>query len=160
MINSAELFTKMALHAWNTQISSTSELLFSLTDEQLLNEIAPGKNRGVYLLGHLLVYHDAMNDILGLGNRKHSDLDPAFMHNPDKSDLEMPVISTLKQYWSDVHQNLSLVFEKMQPDDWLKRHNAMTDEDFAKEPTRNKLSVLMNRTGHVAYHLGQIRLLK
>ena len=38
--------------------------------------------------------------------------------------------------------------------------NNATDEDFAKEPARNKLSVLLNRTNHLAYHLGQLRLLK
>jgi hypothetical protein len=31
---------------------------------------------------------------------------------------------------------------------------------LAKEPTRNKLSVLLNRTSHVAYHLGQLILAK
>jgi hypothetical protein len=36
----------------------------------------------------------------------------------------------------------------------------MTDEDFAKNPARNKLSVLLNRTSHVAYHLGQMLLAK
>jgi hypothetical protein len=36
----------------------------------------------------------------------------------------------------------------------------MTEEDFEKEPGRNKLSVLINRTNHMAYHLGQLVLLK
>jgi len=42
---------------------------------------------------------------------------------------------------------------------WLARHNAMTDEDFEANPLRNRLSVLINRTNHFHYHLGQLRLL-
>ena len=49
---------------------------------------------------------------------------------------------------------------KMMPDDWFSRHTAMTDEDFEKEPGRNKLSVVINRTNHMAYHLGQLVLVK
>ena len=34
----------------------------------------------------------------------------------------------------------------------------MTDADFAANPLRNRLAVLLSRTGHVAYHLGQCAL--
>ncbi len=37
---------------------------------------------------------------------------------------------------------------------------AVTAEDFAREPHRNKLNIVLNRTGHVSYHLGQLVLLK
>jgi hypothetical protein len=32
------------------------------------------------------------------------------------------------------------------------------NEDFLKNPLRNRLAVLMNRTGHLSYHLGQAAL--
>jgi len=35
-----------------------------------------------------------------------------------------------------------------------------SDEDYAKDPTRNRLSVLLSRTNHLAYHLGQIILVQ
>ena len=38
--------------------------LDSLSDEQLQKEIAPGKNRGIYILGHLIAVHDDMLAIL------------------------------------------------------------------------------------------------
>jgi len=44
------------------------------------------------------------------------------------------------------------------PEEWLKKHNAVSDEDFAKEPLRNRLSVLETRTTHAGFHAGQIRL--
>jgi hypothetical protein len=36
----------------------------------------------------------------------------------------------------------------------------ISEQDFAKEPMRNKLNVLINRTNHLAYHYGQLRLIK
>jgi hypothetical protein len=48
----------------------------------------------------------------------------------------------------------------MTADAWLSRHESMTDADFEKDPARNKLSVLLNRTNHLSFHFGQLRLLK
>ena len=42
--------------------------------------------------------------------------------------------------------------------DWHGRHMAVTEEDFLKEPHRNKLNVMLGRVGHKASHLGQIAL--
>src|SRR5687768_6223566 len=48
-----DIFVEMAIKAWNVQISRTSKFLDSLDDQSLSKEIAPGKNRISYLLGHL-----------------------------------------------------------------------------------------------------------
>ncbi|HWZ04565.1 MAG TPA: hypothetical protein VNX40_13200 [Mucilaginibacter sp.] len=50
---SNEIFVKMALDAWHGQLKSTDSLLNKLSDEQLMQEVSPGRNRGIYLLGHL-----------------------------------------------------------------------------------------------------------
>jgi hypothetical protein len=158
-MNNEQLFVKMAISAWDTQIVRATDLLESLSDTQLLNEIAPGKNRGIYLVGHLVAIHDAMNDILGLDKRSYVELDKAFVENPDSSGFDMPALPVLRQYWNDVHLKLNNRIKQLSPQEWLTRHNAITAEAFAKEPHRNKLNVLINRTNHLAYHLGQLRLL-
>jgi hypothetical protein len=43
---------------------------------------------------------------------------------------------------------------------WLKKHTAVSDEDFSKNPTRNRLAVFLNRTNHASFHTGQIALTK
>ena len=68
----------------------------------------------------------------------------------------MPDAATLRNEWKKSNEVLTKLFASMTPADWFARHTAMTDEDLAKEPGRNKLSVLINRTNHVAYHLGQL----
>lgn len=149
----------MALQSWDIQISRASKVFDSLNDEQLWEEVAPGRNRGVYLLGHLIVVNDGLFKIFGLGERLHADWDEAFLRNPDKSGLDFPTTAVLRQAWTDVHEKLSKHFQKISADSWFLRHQSMTDEDFAKEPSRNKLSVLLNRTAHTAYHLGQVALI-
>jgi hypothetical protein len=159
-MNHPQLFIQMALQAWDMQISRTGKFLDTQTDEELLKEIAPGKNRNLYLLGHLIAVNDAMISLLGLGERSYAHLDEAFIKNPDKSGLDMPDAATLRAAWKDSNAQLSALFSKISPEDWFSRHTAMTDEDYAQNPARNKLSVLINRTGHVAYHLGQMVLVK
>ena len=154
------IMVKMILSAWDMHVERTSNLIKSLSDDQLSKEIAPGKNTGKYLLGHLVAVHDALNDIMGLAPRMHADLDEAFIKQPDKSGLPMPGISDLRKYWDEVHHKLSASLQSIQPDDFFKRHNSVSDEDFAKEPNRNKLNVLTSRTNHLSYHFGQMMLLK
>jgi hypothetical protein len=154
------VLTRMALNAWQTQVDRTSKFINETSDELLLKEIAPGKNRGIYLMGHLAAIHDAMPEILGLGNKAHPELTAIFVTAPDKTIDKIPTVSELREIWTAVHERLKNEFSKMPAESWFTRHASMTDEDFEKDPVRNKLSVLINRTNHLAYHFGQIRLLK
>jgi hypothetical protein len=155
-----QLFVKMALHAWDVQISRTDKMIKSLTDEQLLQEVSPGRNRVVYLLGHLIAVNDGILKILGLGDRLYPHLDEAFLTNPDRSGKPTPSVKELREAWDRSNQTLTEAFKKLTPAEWFQKHASISEEDFAKEPHRNKLSVLLNRTSHVAYHLGQIVLIK
>lgn len=152
----SQIFIQMAIKAWDIQIDRANKFFNALQEESLSKEIAPGKNRISYLLGHLIAVNDNMNALFGMSERAYAYLDEAFVKNPDRSGLPVPDASTLKQDWKKSNEQLSSLFARMTPEDWLSKHTAMTAEDHAKEPTRNKLSVLLNRTSHVAYHLGQL----
>ena len=155
-----QLMVKMALDNWNIRIKNANDLFGKLTDEQLMSEISPGRNRGVYLMGHLTAVHDRLLSLLGFGERMYPHLDEAFETNPDKA-IPLPVtISELRTAWTTINSTLTSHFEKMTADDWFKKHTSVSDEDFAKEPHRNKLNVILNRTNHLAYHIGQAALLK
>jgi hypothetical protein len=153
------VLVKIALGTWQTQVDRASKFIGELTDEQLMKEIAPGRNRGVYLVGHLLAVHDAMPEILGFGKKEYPDLRAIFLDAPDKSIDKIPSLAELRQAWKTTHEKLKNEFEKMSADAWFARHASMTDADFEKDPARNKLSVLLNRTNHLSYHFGQLRLL-
>ncbi|MEO6328504.1 MAG: DinB family protein [Ginsengibacter sp.] len=159
-MNQQQLFIKMALDAWDVYISRTNKLFDSLTDEQLQEETAPGKNTGIYLLGHLTAVHDALFTLLGSGEKLYPALENIFIKNPDKSGIEKPATKDLRNYWSEVNNKLSQHFNQYSVDDWFQKHAAVSDEDFEKEPHRNKLNVIVNRTNHLSYHLGQLAFLK
>jgi hypothetical protein len=154
------VFVKMVMLAWQTQNARVNELLANISDEQLLNETAPGRNTGIYLLGHLAAINDNLFKLLDLGERLHPELDAVFLDNPDKSGIAMPPIEVLKKYWNEINAKLTDHFNKMQPADWLAHHAAISEEDFLKEPHRNKLNVLITRATHQSYHLGQLAYLQ
>jgi hypothetical protein len=155
-----DLPIKIVVNGWHAAVASADELFNNLTDEQLQHEVSPGRNTGTYLLGHLVAVHDRMLPLLGLGARKYAQLDDAFINSPDKSGKTFPPIAELRTYWKDVKGALATGFNSMQPGDWLQRHTSISEEDFAKEPHRNKLNVLVSRTSHLSSHYGQLLFLK
>lgn len=150
------LFINMARSAWDTQNSRVTKLLNTYTTDQWMTETANGRNRGIYLLGHLIAVSDGLLPLFGLGERLFPAYEKIFLTSADRTIQETPTIEELKQAWEKVNQALDTHFKKFKPEDWFTRHTAVSEGDFAKEPHRNKLNVLMNRTSHTAYHLGQL----
>jgi len=160
MANQEELLIKMALDNWNIYVKRTDDLFNELSDMQLMKQIAPGRNRGIYLLGHLAAVHDRMLPLLGFQKELYPELDEPFHINPDDPNTNMPDINILRRNWKEINETLSKHFQKLSAADWFQKHNAVSEEDFKKEPQRNKLNVLINRAGHLASHYGQLLLLK
>ena len=150
------LFVSTGLHSWEQAIKRASTLFDNFTDEELGEAIVPGRNRIIYLLGHLTAVHDRMFPLLDLGARLYPQLDVLFITNPDNTAAELPAAADLRQYWNTVNQQLTLSLKGWTPEEWLQKHTAVSDEDFAREPHRNRFSVVINRAGHVQYHLGQL----
>ena len=155
-MNSEQLSVNVAINSWKLTVGRADKAFSSLTEDQLLKEVAPGKNRLIYIWGHLTAVHDRMFTILGLGERLHPELDETFVSNPDKTVAQLPSAAELKKYWDEVNDKLLTQFTKLSADEWLQKHTAMSDEDYAKDPMRNRLSVLLSRTNHASYHLGQL----
>ncbi len=159
MNNQNEVLKKIALDLWNNQITRATKMFDGYTDEQLEKEIAPGKNSGVYLLGHLTAVHDAMFPLMGLGEKLYPEYDEIFLKNPDKSALKKPEVKVLREHWNKVNTLLSSKLAGLSDEQWFERHNSVSEEDFKKEPHRNKLNIVLGRAGHVGYHVGQLVLL-
>jgi hypothetical protein len=154
-----EVFLSVALKAWTGHIERADKMFLQLTTEKLLQEVAPGKNRLIYLWGHLTAVHDAMLPLLSFGPRLHPEFDGPFLSNPDKPDADMPSAREVKKSWDEINRKLFEGFAGMRSEDWLRKHNAVSDEDFVKEPHRNRFAILLSRTNHLSYHLGQAALI-
>jgi hypothetical protein len=148
-------YVALGLKAWNAQIDRADKLFQALSSEEIFREIAPGRNRLLYLWGHLTAVHDAMLPLLFLGNRLHPEFDVAFVSNPDKSRADLPSHEQVRRAWNVVNAELREGFEKMSWSDWVQRHAAVSEEDFAEDGSRNRFTILLSRTNHLSYHLGQ-----
>jgi uncharacterized damage-inducible protein DinB len=149
----------IALKSWENEQIHFNKVLEKISDEQLLQEIAPGKNTGIYLLGHCAAVTDAMMPLLGLGQKQYPDAEKIFITTADKAGQQMPTAAEVKEMFAKVNTAFSEAIKNMPVEEWLNKHNSVSADDFAKEPHRNKLSILVSRTVHQAYHGGQISLL-
>jgi hypothetical protein len=148
-------YVALGLKVWKAQIDRADKLFVGLSSEEVLREIAPGRNRLLYLWGHLTAIHDAMLPLLGLGDRFHPEFDVAFVSNPDKSRADTPSHEQVRQAWNSVNRELLRGLERMSWSDWLQRHSAVSAEDFVTDASRNRFAILLSRTNHLSYHLGQ-----
>ena len=155
-----ELFLNTVVLSWKQIVSRIDDRLTHLNDEQLEKQVAPDKNRLLYLLGHLTAVHDRMLRLLAIGERMHPELDEAYITNSDRTIPDPLSARDLKKAWSEVNATITSAVEKFSADDWLKKHTAVSDDDFLKDPMRNRLAVFLSRTNHASFHTGQMALAK
>src|SRR5258708_38655488 len=74
-----------ALRAWKFNEERIDKFFGPLSEEQLQQEIMPGRNRLIYLWGHIAAVNDALFPLLGLGPKRYPDLDTMFLKNPDRT---------------------------------------------------------------------------
>src|SRR5580692_6005701 len=142
---SDEVLIQTALSSWEQVIKRVGTLCLSCSEEQLLVEVAPGKNRISYLWGHLTAIHDAMFSALRLGERLHPELDAVFITQPDRS-TPLPTSAEISKCWEGVHTELVSRLTALSPSEWLERHGNVSAEEFELNPARNRLAVLLSRT--------------
>jgi DinB superfamily len=159
-LTAEEVLVTTATKSWDTWVGRAGKLFASLSEEEMFREIAPGKNRAIYVFGHLITVNDSMVPQLRLGEADFPQLKEPFITQPDRAVADLPPISELRKNWTDVNSRLNALFAELTPAQWLERHATVTEEDFANEPHRNRLAILLSRTGHASYHLGQLMFMK
>jgi hypothetical protein len=160
MSNQTEFIIRQVIDSWSLQLKHFNKVLDELSDDDMNLEIAPGRNRGIYILGHMIAVHDRMMPLLHFGQPSYPELYETFLKEGDKPDATYPSMHDLRFYWAEVNRNLMTAYLKLSTDEWMEKHTAVSAEDFAKEPHRNRLNVLLSRTNHLSYHFGQLILLK
>ncbi|MES2411024.1 MAG: DinB family protein [Bacteroidota bacterium] len=159
-MNTNQIMVKMVLDRWYGSITNWDSILNNLPDETIQKEIAPGKNRGIYLLGHMIAVHDDMLRLLDMGEKQYPELYEPFIKAADKTTNQIPTASELRNDWNKQCEALKQKFDSLKPEEWFEKHTAVSAEDFAIEPHRNKLNIIITRTSHLQYHSGQLVLLK
>lgn len=147
---------RQLLNSWQSQNKVVADFFNKYDDSYYYTEVAPHRNRAIYLLGHLVAMNDGMFPLLDIGERLFPGLEQVFITSPDRAIDELPSLAELRLNWMDLNEALAAIFDNMEPDEWLEKHTMVTDADFAKDPLRNKLNVLIGRINHQSHHIGQL----
>ncbi len=154
-----KLIITQCIKAWEQRVEQATKLFDSLSEWAMDTEVAPGRNKVVYLIGHLLTVHDRMVEGLGLGERSYAQFDHLFI-DAQSPDAVYPETAWLKENWDKLHQFINEKFNEMTVENWLSKHAYVTAEEFVTQPERNKLNLLISRTNHLSSHNGQLLLVK
>jgi hypothetical protein len=127
-----------------------------ISDENYNRPITPNGNSPSWILGHLTEADDALLELFAIGSRKYPELKTVYNHERGKNQTGHLTKTDLFAKWKVINDELSKAFKSWNESDWLSRHTAVSEEDFKKEPHRNKLNVMLSRVSHRASHLGQI----
>jgi len=149
------MFVDLGLRNWKAGTDRVDKFFAAQSEGELQRELAPGKNRLIYVWGHLTAVNDALFPLLGFGPRLHPEMDAMFITNPDRSVETILSGAEVKRCWTEINESLWERFQALTPAQWLERHMSVSEADFAREPHRNRFNVLLNRMGHTAEHLGQ-----
>ena len=159
-MNADQKLVDAGLRAWKFNADRIAQFFEGLSDDQLEQEVAPGRNRLIYLWGHLAAANDGLFPLLRIGPKLHPELDTLFLSSPDRAAPSLPSVLEIKQASRDIHDSLWTTFSKWSASEWLEKNSAVSDADFVNEPHRNRYSGLLSRTAHMAFHYGQMVLVK
>ena len=76
-----------AVRAWKSNADRIDKFFGALSPEQLEQEIAPGRNRLIYLWGHVAALNDGLFPLVGLGPRLYPEMEVMFIANPDRATI-------------------------------------------------------------------------
>ena len=154
------LMITTAIENWALTIKQANDGFLKLTDEQLQLQVAPGRNRLYYLLGHLAAVHDRALPLFRRGERLHPELDVNFIDAPDCATYDLELNETLKSAWLAINEALASSFEKLTPTEWVELKPQMSATGFMLTPRHNRLAILLSLANHTSYHLGQAKLVQ
>jgi uncharacterized damage-inducible protein DinB len=148
----------ICLLQWDTYNRRMQKVLDTISDEDFHKPIIPDGNSPSWLLGHLADTDDALLELFGIRKRMFPDLAKIYHHERGTNQSGHLTKEELSTQWKAIVEELNRAIKSYSEKNWLSRHTVVSEEDFMKEPHRNKLNVMLSRVTHKASHLGQIAL--
>lgn len=149
-----EITVKMILSQWQLATQRLSATIEELTNQQLETQVAKDRNTGVWIITHLIIVNENILKVTGFGETKQETL---------VEQLANGIVlnaSELRAVWKETTERISTIIANVPAERWLQKHTSVSEEDFAKDTTRNNLMIVLSRLMHMMYHAGQLGLLK
>ena len=147
------------LDMWRNKIHESTEMFESLGANMAMEPVAPGKNRVIYLLGHLLVIHDAIFDSLELGKRRYAHYDVLFL-TPQHPANAYPPFGLLLQEWIVLNEDLTRQLSSLSHSQWQSKLHYVSEADFILKPYKNRFCGFQCLITHLYHHSGQMELIR
>ncbi len=149
---------EICLLQWDAYNRMMKKVIDTIDEKDFNKPIVPGGNSPSWLLGHLADTDDKLLELFGIRSRMFPELAKIYHHERGTNQSGHLTKAELAAKWRAIVEELDSTFKKMSESDWHARHMSVSEEDFKKEPHRNKLNVMLSRVTHKASHLGQIAL--
>lgn len=132
--------------------------LNALSDDELRQEILPGKNHGIWLLGHLIASDDDFSVYLGKGELIYPEYQDMFAQGskllpPQK----YPDTYILRNHWKEVCIKNIMIYQGLKDSELDEKHEMV--KDFERDFFKTKMRVIIYWQLHQAYHAGQLGIL-
>jgi uncharacterized damage-inducible protein DinB len=146
----------ICLLQWDTYNKRMEKVIQTIDNQNYNTAIVRGGNSPSWLLGHLADTDDKLLELFGIGKRLFPELSSIYHHEKGSNQTGHLTKDEMLAKWKLILAELDRAFKSWSENDWLSRHTAVSEEDFKKEPHRNRLNVMLSRVTHKASHLGQI----
>lgn len=129
-----------------------------LTDDELKMELSPGKNHGIWILGHLIVSDDDFSLYMGKGDLLFPEYYEIFGAKSKLQPVESYApASLLRKQWKEVIEKNKKIYAEL-TDEELKLPHAKVDE-FENDFFKTKENIAKFWQLHQMYHAGQLSIL-
>jgi hypothetical protein len=151
--------SKMFYDQWKMVITDwVNGMLGKMSDDDFKIEISPGKNHGVFLLGHFIGSEDDLSVFLGKGDYMFPEYQKIFMGKVTLlSPQEYPSVSEMKENWKKVCGKSEKIYLELTDEELNEPHAMIKDPE--KDYFKTKARVLMAWQLHQAYHAGQLAII-
>ncbi|HRI26711.1 MAG TPA: DinB family protein [Chitinophagales bacterium] len=145
---------------WRIVVSWVNGTLNILTNEQLCLPIAPGKNHGIWILGHLIESEDELGVYLGKSDWLFPQYETLFGQGSTLLPTHhYPTPDVLRRQWKEVCARNDQILTHFTNAEWHEPHTRIGNgnplDDFFK--TKGRCIAIWNI--HQAYHAAQLALI-
>ncbi|MBP9095220.1 MAG: DinB family protein [Ignavibacteria bacterium] len=148
--------SKILAKQYVESVGWTDWILRTLSDADLKLEIAPGKNHGVWILGHLIACEDDFTLFMGKGELSLPKYQELFGEGSKLLPVEnYPPVSDLREKWNDLIRRNKKVYDNLNDIELIETQAQIEKNDFWK----TKEDIAVHWQHHLMYHAGQLGIL-
>lgn len=153
-----DLISKKFLEQYVMMHEWLNNYINALSDEEYKMELSPGKNHGVWILGHLIESDDDFSVYMGKGDFLFPEYVELFGQGSKlKPPENYPPVQDLKNNWKVLFEKNKKIYENLKDHELEESPENMDDK--MKEYFKTKGTVVMAWQLHQMYHGGQLSVL-